>query len=80
MLTQFGTDMYLIAAYVPQEYLEYLVQGTKSCNPLKPDMFLNMLSWDPSVSCLRDLWRLFGFHFVAFGGGLKPGLGQERRR
>lgn len=65
MLTQCGTDMYMIAADVPQEYLEYLAQGTKSCNPLNPDIFLNMHLLGPLSILSKGHMDTFGFLVVA---------------
>ncbi|KAJ5196946.1 hypothetical protein N7449_007425 [Penicillium cf. viridicatum] len=65
MLIQCGTDMYMIAADVPQEYLEYLAQGTKSCNPLKPDIFLNMHLLGPLNILSKGHMDTFGFLVVA---------------
>lgn len=48
-----------------QEYLEYLAQGTKSCNPLKPDPFLNMHLLGLSNILSKGHMKTFGFLVVA---------------
>lgn len=65
ILTQCGIDMYMIAADMPQEYLQYLPQSTKSCSPLKPDTFLSMHLLGPLAILSKGHMENFGFHAVA---------------
>ncbi|KAJ5406069.1 hypothetical protein N7465_007353 [Penicillium sp. CMV-2018d] len=48
-----------------QEYPEYFAQVTKSCNPLKPDLFLNMRLLGLSNILSKGHMKTFGFLVVA---------------
>ncbi|OQD66562.1 hypothetical protein PENPOL_c004G07612 [Penicillium polonicum] len=65
MLAQYATEIYFVVAELHEEYIEYLVNGTRPRNPLDTNAYLTLRLLGPfSIYSAKEI-EVFGFLAVA---------------
>ncbi|KAJ5516045.1 hypothetical protein N7527_007605 [Penicillium freii] len=64
MLAQYATQIYFIVAELHEEYIEYLLKGTRSRNPFDSTAYLTMRLLGPFSIYSAEEMRAFGFLVV----------------
>lgn len=65
MLAQYATEIYFVVAELHEEYIEYLVNGTRPRNPLDTNAYLTLRLLGPfSIYSAKEI-EVFGFLVVA---------------
>lgn len=64
MLAQYATQIYFVVAELHEEYIEYLLKGTRSRNPFDSNAYLTMRLLGPFSIYSAEEMRAFGFLVV----------------